>query len=215
MTEHDAMRILIYLFDGITALDAIGPYESLSRLPEVEIGFVARRAGPVRTGDDFLSLNADSGIDEEVAAGMVIVPGGQRDAVRRELGDEALRDWLKALDAVTTRTCSVCTGSLILGAAGLLQGRRASTHWGAREHLGHFGATYSGERITEDGKYLTSAGVSAGIDLGLTLCAEIAGRETAEAVQLSMEYDPAPPFDAGSFKDATPERIALVAKLRV
>src|SRR3712207_6810918 len=107
------MRILIYLFDGITALDAVGPYESLSRLPEVEIGFVARRAGPVRTGDGFLSLQADSGIDEEEAADMLIVPGGQREAVRRELGDEALRTWLKAIDAVTARTCSVCTGSLI------------------------------------------------------------------------------------------------------
>jgi len=209
------MRILIYLFDGITALDAVGPYESLSRLPEVEIGFVARRAGPVRTGDDFLSLHADSGIDKEAAADMLIVPGGQSDSVRRELGDEALRDWLKVLDAVTARTCSVCTGSLILGAAGLLNGRRAATHWGARDFLSRFGATYSGQRITEDGKYLTSAGVSAGIDLGLGLCAEIAGRETAEAVQLSMEYDPEPPFAAGSFDDATPERIAAVAKLRV
>jgi transcriptional regulator GlxA family with amidase domain len=210
------MRILIYLFDGITALDAVGPYESLSRLPEVEIGFVGRRAGPVRTGDDFLSLHAGSGIDEERAADMLIVPGGQRDAVRRELGDEALRTWIAAIDAGTTRTCSVCTGSLILGAAGLLKGRRASTHWGAREYLAHFGATWSGERITEDGKYMTSAGVSAGIDLGLVLCAEIAGLEIAEAVQLSMEYDPAPPFgDAGNFASATPERIARVAKLRV
>jgi transcriptional regulator GlxA family with amidase domain len=209
------MRILIYLFDGITALDAIGPYESLSRLPEVEIGFVARRSGPVRTGDTFLALNADTGIDEENEAGILIMPGGQREAVRRELGDEALRDWLVALDATTARTCSVCTGSLILAAAGLLKGRRASTHWGARDHLGHFGATYSSERVTEDGKYWTSAGVSAGIDLGLSLCAEIAGREMAEAVQLSMEYDPDPPFAAGNFADATPERIALVAKLRV
>ena len=209
------MRILIYLFDGITALDAIGPYESLSRLPEVEIGFVARRAGPVRTGDNFLALHADTGLDDETGAGMLIMPGGQRDAVRRELGDEALRTWIAAIDAGTVRTCSVCTGSLILGAAGLLKGRRASTHWGARDYLGHFGATYSGERVTEDGKYLTSAGVSAGIDLGLTLCAEIAGREIAEAVQLSMEYDPDPPFAAGSFEQATPERLELVAKLRV
>lgn len=210
------MRILIYLFDGITALDAIGPYESLSRLPEVEVGFVGRRAGLVRTGDGFLSLGADSGIDEEASADILIMPGGQRDSVRRELGDEALRAWIRRIDSTTSRTCSVCTGSLILGAAGLLKGRRASTHWGARDYLGHFGAAYSGERITEDGKYLTSAGVSAGIDLGLVLCAEIAGREKAEAVQLSMEYDPAPPFgDSGSFAAATPERIAAVEKLRV
>jgi transcriptional regulator GlxA family with amidase domain len=209
------MRILIYLFDGITALDAIGPYESLSRLPQVEIGFVARRAGLVRTGDGFLSLNADTGIDEESEADMLIVPGGQRDAVRRELGDEALRRWIAAVDATTSHTCSVCTGSLILGAAGLLKGRIASTHWGARDYLAHFGATWSGQRITQDGKYWTSAGVSAGIDLGLALCAEIAGRETAEAVQLSMEYDPDPPFAAGNFADATPERLERVKTLRV
>ena len=114
------MRILIYLFDGVTALDAIGPYESLSRLPGVEIRFVGRRAGPVRTGDGFLALNADTGIDEESEAGILIVPGGKRAGVSRELGDEGLLTWLAALDAVTTRTCSVCTGSLILGGAGLL-----------------------------------------------------------------------------------------------
>ena len=208
------MLILIYLFDGVTALDAVGPYESLSRLPEVEIRFVARTAGMVRTGDGFLGLNADAGIEAEPRADMLIVPGGARNAVAREMGDAALKAWIAAIDAGTTRTCSVCTGSLILAAAGLLQGRSASTHWGARDYLGHFGATYSGERVTEDGKYLTSAGVSAGIDLGLLLCAEIAGRDMAEAAQLSMEYDPAPPFDAGSFAAATAERLALVAKLR-
>ena len=209
------MLILIYLYDGVTALDAIGPYESLSRLPGVEIRFVGHRAGPVRTGDGFLGLNADSGIDDEIEADMLIVPGGRRAGVQREMGEDRVLGWMAVLDSVTTRTCSVCTGSLLLGAAGLLEGRRASTHWGAREYLSHFNATYSAERVTEDGKYLTSAGVSAGIDLGLTLCAEIAGREMAEAVQLSMEYDPDPPFAAGSFRDATPERLALVAKLNI
>ena len=209
------MLILIYLYDGVTALDAIGPYESLSRLPGVEIRFVGRRAGPVRTGDGFLGLIADTGINDEIKADMLIVPGGKRSGVQREMGEERVLGWMAFLDDQTTRTCSVCTGSLILGAAGLLEGRRASTHWGAREYLGHFNATYSAERVTQDGKYLTSAGVSAGIDLGLTLCAEIAGREMAEAVQLSMEYDPAPPFNAGNFKDATPERLALVAKLSI
>ncbi len=209
------MRILIYLFDGVTALDAIGPYESLSRLPGVEIGFVGRRAGPVRTGDGFLALNADTGINDEIEADMLIVPGGNRAGVQREMGEERVLGWMAVLDAVTNRTCSVCTGSLLLGAAGLLEGRRASTHWGARDYLGHFNATYSPERVTEDGKYMTSAGVSAGIDLGLRLCAEIAGREMAEAVQLSMEYDPKPPFDAGDFRRATPERLAMVAKLNI
>jgi transcriptional regulator GlxA family with amidase domain len=209
------MLILIYLFDGVTALDAIGPYESLSRLPDVKIRFVGRRAGPVRTGDGFLTLIAETGINDEIEADMLIVPGGRRAGVQRELSEERVLGWMAVLDDVTKWTCSVCTGSLILGAAGLLEGRRASTHWGARDYLGNFNATYSPERITEDGKYLTSAGVSAGIDLGLRLCAEIAGREMAEAVQLSMEYDPAPPFDAGNFRNATPERLAMVAKLNI
>ncbi|HYJ82025.1 MAG TPA: DJ-1/PfpI family protein, partial [Allosphingosinicella sp.] len=202
------MLILIYLFDGVTALDAVGPYESLSRLPGVEIRFVGKRAGPVRTGDGVLALHAGSGINDEIKADMLIVPGGRRAGIQREINDDRVLGWMAVLDGVTKRTCSVCTGSLILGAAGLLEGRRASTHWGARNNLHLFNATYSPDRITEDGKYLTSAGVSAGIDLGLTLCAEIAGREMAEAVQLSMEYDPAPPFDAGDFKKATPERLA-------
>lgn len=209
------MLILIYLYDGVTALDAIGPYESLSRLPGVEIRFVGRRAGPVRTGDGFLGLVADTGINDEIKADMLIVPGGRRAGVQAEMGEERVLGWMAVLDEATTRTCSVCTGSLLLGAAGLLEGRRASTHWGARDYLSHFGATYSAERVTEDGKYLTSAGVSAGIDLGLRLCAEIAGREMAEAVQLSMEYDPQPPFDAGDFRKATPERVAMVAKLNI
>jgi transcriptional regulator GlxA family with amidase domain len=209
------MLILIYIYDGLTALDAIGPYESLSRLPGVEIRFVGKRAGPVRTGDGFLALHADTGINDEARADMLIVPGGKRAGVQRELGEDRVLGWMAVLDAVTTWTCSVCTGSLLLGAAGLIEGRRASTHWGAREYLGHFNATYSAERVTEDGKYMTSAGVSAGIDLGLRLCAEIAGRDMAEAVQLSMEYDPDPPFQAGNFKDATPERLALVAKLNI
>jgi transcriptional regulator GlxA family with amidase domain len=209
------MKILIYLYDGVTALDAVGPYESLSRLPGVEIRFVGRVAGPVRTGDGFLGLVADTGINDEIEADMLIVPGGRRAGVQRELGEERVLGWMAVLDEVTTWTCSVCTGSLLLGAAGLIEGRRASTHWGARDYLGRFGATYSGERVTRDGKYMTSAGVSAGIDLGLTLCAEIAGREMAEAVQLSMEYDPAPPFQAGDYRNATPERVAMVAKLNI
>jgi transcriptional regulator GlxA family with amidase domain len=209
------MLILIYLYDGVTALDAVGPYESLSRLPGVEIRFVGRRPGPVRTGDGFLTLVAETGINDEIEADMLIVPGGRRAGVQNELGEERVLGWMAVLDAVTSRTCSVCTGSLLLGAAGLLQGRRASTHWGAGEYLSQFGATYSRERVTQDGKYWTSAGVSAGIDLGLRLCAEIAGREVAEAVQLSMEYDPHPPYAAGNFKDATPERLAAVAKLRI
>ncbi len=208
------MRILIYLFDGVTALDAVGPYESLSRLPEVEILFVGRRAGLVRTGDGFLSLHADAAPDSVGAGDMLIVPGGAGEAVRREAQDGALHSWLKHIDRESRRTCSVCTGSIILAAAGLLQGRRASTHWAASAFLPRLGATYSQERVTVDGKYMTSAGVSAGIDMGLMLCAEIAGEDRAKAVQLSMEYDPQPPFGAGRCDRASPELLALVGQLR-
>ena len=208
------MKILIYLFDGVTALDAVGPYESLSRLPEAEILFVAPAAGPVRTGDGFLALHADAAIAEVAAADMLIVPGGQALAVRAQAQDTALHAWLKTIDEHSRYTCCVCTGSVILAAAGLLNGRRASTHWAASAYLPRLGAIYSAERVTIDGKYVTSAGVSAGIDMGLLLCAELAGADIAEAVQLSMEYDPQPPFDAGNREHAPPERVALVGRLR-
>ena len=125
--------------------------------------------------------------------------------------DPEVQAWIKEVDATSRRTCSVCTGSLILGAAGVLDGRKASTHWRAKAALARFGAEYSPERVTIDGKYMTSAGVSAGIDMGLTLCGELVGRDMAEAIELSMQYDPLPPYGTGNAERfATPERVAMI-----
>lgn len=204
------MHISIFLFDGLTALDAVGPYEALQRLPECEIQFVGLTPGPKRTGDGRLALTADVAIADVSSADMVIVPGGTGAGLAPLLADAALADWLRRMDEVTTYTASVCSGAFILGAAGLLDGRRAATHWRAKGSLARFGARYSPDRVVFDGKYVTSAGVSAGIDMGLALCGRIAGRDVGEAVELSLQYDPQPPFGAGDPDTATPERLRLL-----
>jgi transcriptional regulator GlxA family with amidase domain len=188
------MKINILLYDGMTALDAVGPYEVLSRFPGNEVLFVADRAGPVRTDTGFLTLVADASLDEAPSAEIVLVPGG----FTPPLTPGPVHDWLRAADATSTWTTSVCVGSLILGAAGLLDGRRATSHWLTLDNLTEYGAIPTAERVVIDGKYATGAGVSAGIDLALTLLGEIVGPEAAMAVQLGIEYDPAPPFPAGS-----------------
>ena len=208
------MRIVIFLFDGTTALDAVGPYESLARIAESEVLFVGMNAGPVRTGDGMLGLIADAGIDDVRQADIVIVPGGNRRGLTRMVADTRLQAWIRDVDSSSRWTCSVCSGSLILGAAGVLAGRRASTHWRVEAALARFGAVYSPARVTIDGKYMTSAGVSAGIDMGLMLCGELAGREIAEAIELSMHYAPEPPFGTGDPRRfATPERIRIIEEV--
>jgi transcriptional regulator GlxA family with amidase domain len=204
------MKTTILLYDGMTALDAVGPYEVLSRLPGNEVLFVADRAGPVRTDTGFLSLVADAPLDEAPAADIVLVPGGMAAPPR----PGAVHDWLRAADAASTWTTSVCVGSLILGAAGLLAGRRATSHWIALDRLAEYGAVPTAERVVFDGKYVTAAGVSAGIDLALTLVGEIAGPEVAMAVQLGIEYDPAPPFEAGSPAKAPDKIVAFLRERR-
>jgi putative intracellular protease/amidase len=205
------MRIAIFLFDGITALDAIGPYESLARIAAAEIMFVARQAGLVRTGDGFLALHADAEIAAVHEADVLVVPGGHPRGLTATIPDSGVQAWIRELDATTRWTCSVCTGALILGSAGVLAGRKASTHWRAKDVLARYGADYSAARVTVDGKYMTSAGVSAGIDIGLALCGELVGRELAEAIELSMQYDPQPPFGTRDpARSATPERIRLI-----
>jgi transcriptional regulator GlxA family with amidase domain len=204
------VKMLIYLFDGMTALDAIGPYESLTRLPDTRIVFVGNAKGPVKTGDGFLTFQIDADIDSETTADLLIVPGGGKTGLLKTIADERVLSWIRRVDRSTEWTCSVSTGSLILGAAGLLKGRRASTHWRAKDALAGFGCDYLDARVTTDGKYMTSAGVSAGIDMGLRLCAEISGNDIARAVQLSMQYDPQPPFDTGSLERATDECVRFV-----
>jgi putative intracellular protease/amidase len=190
------MRIAILAFPELTALDAIGPYEVLSRLPQAQVSFVGKEVGAVRTDTGSLGLSVDRALDEVREAEVVLVPGGA--GTRPLLGDEEVLDWLRAIDATTRWTTSVCTGSLILGAAGLLEGKRATCHWIWREYLSAFGAEPVNERVVEDGKVITAAGVSSGIDMALHLAAREAGDEVAQAIQLGIEYDPEPPFDAGS-----------------
>jgi transcriptional regulator GlxA family with amidase domain len=202
------MRIAILVFDRLTALDAIGPYEVLSRLPGTELRFVATEPGLKRTDTGALGVQADLALGELADPDVVVVPGG---AGSRPLMEDAhVLDWLRAAHERSTWTTSVCTGALVLGAAGILEGRRATTHWAFLERLAELGAETVSERVVEDGKVMTAAGVSAGIDMALTLAARIAGDGVAQAIQLGIEYDPRPPFDAGSPAKAPPEAIELV-----
>jgi putative intracellular protease/amidase len=207
------MRIVLLLFDGITALDAIGPYEVLARLPGAEVTFAAPARGEVRTDNRCLGLVADAAIDEVAACDLLVVPGGF--GARALARDRRVLDWVRAVDATTAITASVCTGALVLAAAGLLAGRRATTHWVARPRLAEHGALPVAERVVRDGKYATAAGVSAGIDLALALAIELAGRDVAAAIQLAIEYDPAPPLDCGS-PDRAPAAVrdAVLARVR-
>jgi putative intracellular protease/amidase len=190
------MEIAILLYDRLTALDAIGPYEVLSRLPGASAKFVAVEPGPVSTDNGMLTLVAEGSLADASAPDIVLVPGGPGEVAARAGG--AALDWLRAVHETSTWTTSVCTGSLILAAAGLLEGKRATSHWLALEQLRRLGAEPVAERVVFDGKIVTAAGVSAGIDMALTLAATIAGDEVAQAIQLGIEYDPQPPFDAGS-----------------
>ncbi|WP_416977281.1 DJ-1/PfpI family protein [Streptomyces sp. T028] len=190
------MQIAFVVYDRFTALDVVGPYEMLSRAPDAEAVFVAGKPGPVRTETGFLAVTADKALSEVPAPDVVVVSGGPGQSALME--DEHLLDWLRTVDATSTWTTSVCSGSLLLAAAGLLRGRRATSHWLALEQLRAFGAEPTGERVVFDGKYVTAAGVSAGIDMGLALLGRIAGDDHARAVQLGTEYDPQPPYDAGA-----------------
>ena len=190
------MEIAILLYDGVTALDGIGPYEVLHLAPDAQVKFIASKPGLVRTDFGMLNLNADFGLDEVPAPDMVLVPGAPNPAVA--MNDPAVLDWLRQAHQTSTWTTSVCTGALVLGAAGLLQGVRATTHWMALEGLAEFGAQPTSDRVVRDGKIMTAAGVSSGIDMALSLVAEQWDEATAQMIQLIIEYDPEPPFQAGS-----------------
>jgi transcriptional regulator GlxA family with amidase domain len=189
------MEIAIPLYDRFTALDAVGPYEVLWRLPGATVRWIGAEARPYAT-DRGLQLVAEATLDDVPAPDVIVVPGGT--GVRAALADERLVAWIRAAGASATWTTSVCTGALLLGAAGLLDGLRATTHWAYLDDLARFGAEPTSERVVEQGRVITSAGVSSGIDMALTLAARIAGDDVAQAIQLCIEYDPEPPFDAGS-----------------
>jgi putative intracellular protease/amidase len=198
------MRIAVLLFDKVTALDAIGPYEVLSRLPGAEVTFVAKEPGPQRTDNRMLSLVADRPLRELPDPDILLLPGGY--GTRALMHDEEVLDWVLGAHAGSQWTTSVCTGALVLGAAGVLDGLEATTYWLCLDMLREFGATPRSRRVVEQGKVVTAAGVSSGIDMALTLAARIAGDEVAQAIQLGIEYDPQPPFDTGSPEKA-PEAI--------
>jgi len=204
------MQIAILLYDRFTALDAIGPYEVLSRLPGAELVFVAERPGPVAADTGMLALTPGAEIGDVPHPDIVLVPGGP--GQEGQMDDGPVHEWLRKADAASSWTTSVCTGSLILAAAGVLAGRRATSHWLALERLREFGARPTVARVVLDGKYVTAAGVSAGIDMALGLSARIAGTPAAQAIQLMMEYAPQPPLNAGSPFTAPPD---LVTRMRM
>jgi transcriptional regulator GlxA family with amidase domain len=192
------MDIAILAFDGMTALDAVGPAQVLALLPGAAVRWVSPEPGPRRT-DAGMSIVADQRLADVEHPDVVLVPGGLD--MRPVMADARVLDWLRAAHATTRWTTSVCTGALVLGAAGLLRGRRATTHWAVLDRLEKFGATPVGERVVIDGKVITAAGVSAGIDMALRLAERLADAITAQGIQLGIEYDPQPPF-AGSPKTA-------------
>ncbi|MEM9468389.1 MAG: DJ-1/PfpI family protein [Actinomycetota bacterium] len=205
------MRIAFFLYEGLTTLDIIGPHDVLSRLPDAEAISVGKTTGPFMADTGVLGVTATHTIDQVDAADILVVPGGVAGTFAAA-GDEEILEWIRTIDAGSTWTTSVCTGSLILGAAGVLGGKRATTHWAAVEMLAGYGVTpVADERVVFDGKVVTAAGVSSGIDMGLSLAAEIAGEDVAKTIQLGIEYDPQPPFDAGSVDKAGQEIAALAA----
>ena len=205
------MNIAILIFDDLTALDAVGPYEVLSRLPGVNLQFVAQEAGPKRTDTGALGLIADHAIADVEDPDILLVPGGHGN--RPLLEDDEVLDWIRGVHGSSQWTTSVCTGALVLGAAGLLDGLRATTHWAYLDRLEGYGAKPTQERVVLDGKVMTAAGVSSGIDMALALVAEVAGPDVAKAIQLGIEYDPDPPFDAGSPATAPPAIVDFIRNL--
>ena len=209
------MQIAVALFDQVTALDAVGPYEVLQRLPDAEVCFVGHRRGEVRADNGFLGLTVDRRFDEVPNPDILVVPGGI--GTRALVHDVAILDWIRSAHETSRFTTSVCTGSLLLGAAGILDGLSATTHFSARQLLAKYGAKPSEDRVVIEGKVITAAGVSSGIDMALHLAERLTDATTSKALQLMIEYDPQPPHDAGALHkvDATVlARVQELAKLK-
>lgn len=209
------MQIAIFAYDHMTALDAAGTCAILGRLPGAETIVVGERRGPVRCDTPSLALVADAALGDVATPDILVVPGWSGAEQASLLRPGPVQDWLRAVDRHTTWTSSAGTGAIILGAAGLLTGRRATTHWLAVDWLAELGAVpAAGERVVRDGKYVTASGASAGIDMGLTLAAAIADERSAKAIQLVLEYDPQPPFDCGSADTAPADIVTTTRALR-
>lgn len=206
------MQIAIVLYPGFTALDFIGPYESLRWLPDTDVRFVWYEPGPIAADSGVLVVGATHSFSETPSPDVILVPGGF--TTMEHARDEKVLDWLRRAHETATWTASVCSGSVILAAAGLLDGKRATSHWAALSALKALGIEQVGdERIVHEGDVVTCAGVSAGIDLGLWLAGQIGGEGRAKAIQLSMEYDPQPPFDSGHMSKASASTKATATAL--
>jgi len=205
------MHITILLYDNMTALDAIGPYEVLGHIPGHEVVFAAKQAGPITVDTGFLQLTASKALSQVDATDVLIIPGGG--GSRALMRDEEVLAWVRKLHASTRFTTSVCTGSLVLAAAGVLEGLSATGHWAHRHLLADYGATPTDARVVFEGKVVTAAGVSAGIDMALCLLAKLTNDQVAQCMQLALEYDPDPPFDTGSPEKAGEELTQLVRSI--
>ena len=198
------MKIVFLFYDGMTALDAVGPYEILSRLPDAITYSAAIKSGEIST-DSHLKLIANSHFSSISEADILIIPGAGNATTLQHIPE--VLEWIKYLHTKTSYTTSVCTGSLILGASGILKDKQATTHWAAHDRLSQWGAIPVEKRIVEDGKIITAAGVSAGIDMALLLASKVAGNTTAKALQIGIEYMPEPPFDMNTLVESEPELI--------
>ncbi|NNL65056.1 MAG: DJ-1/PfpI family protein [Myxococcales bacterium] len=205
------MEIAVFAYPDMTALDAMGPYEVLSRLPDARLRFVAAQKGPITTDTGMLTFQAEAGIDEVAGADVLVVPGGPGAAVRAVIEQPRVLDWVAKIHEGSRYTCSVCTGSWILGAAGVLKGKRAGSHWLGLEGLREFGATPCPERVVVDGKIWTAGGVTSGIDMALAFVAEVVNDDFAQLLQLALQYDPKPPFRGGT-PETAPEHILALAR---
>ena len=205
------MEIAIALFDQVSALDAVGPYEVLQRLPGAQVRFVGHRRGEVRTDNGFLGLTVDCAFDEVSRPDILLIPGGV--GTRPLVRDDVILDWIRSAHETSQFTTSVCTGSLVLAAAGLLNGRKATTHFSARHLLLKYGATPTEERVVQEGKIITAAGISSGIDMALRLAELLSDATTAKALQLMIEYDPQPPYDAGALHKVDANVLSRVQEL--
>jgi transcriptional regulator GlxA family with amidase domain len=203
------MEVAVLIFDNVNALDVVGPCEVLSKIPDIVIKYASKEPGPKQT-DIGIKLVADYSLEDISKPDILLIPGGI--GVTTAINDSCIIDWVQQIHKTTTWTASVCTGAMLLGRAGILKGLKATTHWTSLQKIADFGAIPQKERVVIDGKVITSAGVSAGIDMALTLASLIAGETTAKAIQLGIEYDPAPPFNAGSPDKAPKEILDLVIR---
>ncbi len=196
------MQLAIVLYPGFTALDFIGPYEVLRNVPDTDVRFVWHETGPIAADSGVLLVGATHTFDETPSPDVILVPGGP--ATMEHARDEKVLDWLRRADQTSAWTTSVCSGSVLLAAAGLLEGKRATSHWMALPMLRAFGAHPVGdERVVPEGKIVTAAGVSAGLDMAMWLAGQLVGEAKAKAIQLAIEYDPQPPFDSGHMSKAS------------